>query len=275
MHLKASLAVVGLATILGGTAPTAGAQGVARPEPEPLFRRSELWGALALTAVTIALLPVDQAVAERLSHNRISDSLSGGDGHKNLTEPIANVNEYRLFYASAGTWAIARLAGRDRMSDLAWHATEAIVVSRILTDVVGGLAGRARPRVNMDAKDFELWRGFTTVGYHAFPSRHAAAAFAFATVLTKETKRYWPDATLWVAIPAYALATTVGFGRMYTDHHWATDVLVAAAFGYFAGAKVVRYSHTHPNNTLDRIMLGRRTDAAGEMQTLIGIQRNF
>ena len=38
---------------------------------------------------------------------------------------------------------------------------------------------------------------------------------------------------------------------MYNNRHWASDVIIGAAVGTFAGNKVVRYHHSHPGNKLD------------------------
>jgi hypothetical protein len=38
---------------------------------------------------------------------------------------------------------------------------------------------------------------------------------------------------------------------MYNNRHWASDVIIGAAIGTFAGNKVVRYHHSHPGNKLD------------------------
>ena len=57
----------------------------------------------------------------------------------------------------------------------------------------------------------------------AFPSSHAANAFAVAFVLA----RRWRKLT-----PAFiALAATVAWSRVYLDRHWLSDVVVAAAIG--------------------------------------------
>jgi hypothetical protein len=53
----------------------------------------------------------------------------------------------------------------------------------------------------------------------------------------------------------YGGATLVGLSRMYHNKHWASDVALGAAIGTFSGLKVVRYSHTHPDNKVDRVML--------------------
>lgn len=65
---------------------------------------------------------------------------------------------------------------------------------------------------------------------HSFPSGHSASLFANATFLTR---RYgWK-----FGVPAYALATYVGWGRVYSKkHHW-WDVVAGAAIG--AGSALI------------------------------------
>lgn len=59
----------------------------------------------------------------------------------------------------------------------------------------------------------------------SFPSGHTSAAFAMATVLADYHPKY--------AIPAYAIATTIGWSRVEVGaHHW-QDVVAGAALGYF------------------------------------------
>lgn len=61
-------------------------------------------------------------------------------------------------------------------------------------------------------------------GSHAFPSTHTAAAFNGATFLTRRYGWKW-------GVPAYAIATYVGWGRIYSDRHDIWDVLGGAAIG--------------------------------------------
>ncbi|MDE6218662.1 MAG: phosphatase PAP2 family protein [Muribaculaceae bacterium] len=60
--------------------------------------------------------------------------------------------------------------------------------------------------------------------YHSFPSGHTSASFATATFLQR---RYgWK-----FGVPAYTLATYVGWGRVFSkSHHW-WDVAAGAAIG--------------------------------------------
>jgi len=103
---------------------------------------------------------------------------------------------------------------------------------------------------------FGFGRGFGKKGkYQSFPSGHTTAAFAVASAVTSESRRWWPRG-VWVVAPVmYGGATLVGLSRMYHNKHWASDVALGAAIGTFSGLKVVRYSHAHRDNKVDRVML--------------------
>ncbi|MBI5168906.1 MAG: phosphatase PAP2 family protein [Candidatus Eisenbacteria bacterium] len=57
----------------------------------------------------------------------------------------------------------------------------------------------------------------------AFPSSHAANAFAVAVLLTRRWKR--------AAVPAFVFAALVAYSRVYLNKHWAVDVIAGAALG--------------------------------------------
>ena len=57
----------------------------------------------------------------------------------------------------------------------------------------------------------------------AFPSGHASAAFACATVLAWGSRR--------LAVPAFVLAAAIAWSRVYVGVHWPLDVLGGALLG--------------------------------------------
>ena len=161
-------------------------------------------------------------------------------------------------YVIGGTMYLAgRLSKNDRLADLGLHGTEALVVGEAVGFVVKGVVGRQRPYVRpRDPHSYQLFRGFgRSDAYRSFPSGHTTSAFAAAAAVTSETSRWWPGST-WIVGPAlYGGAALTGVSRMYNNRHWASDVLVGAGIGTFAGLKVVRYQHTHPGNRVDRWLL--------------------
>jgi hypothetical protein len=45
---------------------------------------------------------------------------------------------------------------------------------------------------------------------------------------------------------------------MYLDEHWSSDIAMGVFLGVFAGQKVVMYSHDHPDNRIDHVLLKPR-----------------
>jgi hypothetical protein len=166
------------------------------------------------------------------------------------------------FIIGGALYGIGVVADKPNLKDLGWHGTEAVLLASGITGVLKGVLGRARPDAFPDTRpsDFQFGKGFTVPDRTSFPSGHSTTAFAAAAAVTSEVNRMWPRYTWYVAPVMYGGATLVGLSRMYHNRHWASDVALGAGIGTFSGLKVVKYSHAHPDNLLDRIML--RTSAA-------------
>ena len=222
---------------------------------DPLFTQRDAWTAVAFVAATVAMFPADKRFAGRLQDPDVKENQI----FENAAVAVEQITSPGAYLIGGGLYLTGRLTGNERMADLGWHGTEAIIVATGTFVVLKGVFGRARPET-VDAEDprsFKLGRGFGGGPYASFPSGHTGTAFAAAAAVTSETSRWWPRSKWYIGTAMYGGATLVAVSRMYDNKHWASDVVMGAAIGTFAGAKVVRYHHTHPDNRLDRWILGR------------------
>jgi membrane-associated phospholipid phosphatase len=222
---------------------------------QPLFVRKDAYYAGGFILATIAAAPLDKYFAQRLQRPWVQEN--------RFLEKTATVFRWTgqpgAYFIGAGMYGIGRLAGNERMADLGLHGTEALVVGQLTGLVLKGTFGRARPYVNPEDPNpfqFKLGRGFRkNDGYRSFPSGHTVTGFAAAAAVVTETNRWWPSSTWYVGPLMYGGASLIGLSRMYNNKHWASDVLTGALIGSFAGRKIVRYHHSHPDNRIDDLLL--------------------
>jgi len=205
------------------------------------------------TVLTVAMFPADKHIAGQLQNKNTHTNRflnNAATGVELITTPGA-------YIIGGGMYAIGRWGGHPTLQDVGWHGTEAVLLSSLVTGALKATLGRARPYVVNDTNphDFKFGGGFTSTDRQSFPSGHTTTAFAAAAAVTSEMRRLDPRSVWYVAPVLYGGATMVGLSRMYHNKHWASDVVLGAAIGTFSGLKVVRYSHTHPDNKLDRFML--------------------
>jgi membrane-associated phospholipid phosphatase len=232
----------------------AGAQvGSADANAKTLFTWRDAALAGGFVVLTVAMFPVDRSLATRLQDS----STQASHVTRNAARSVQFIADPGSLFIGAGLYAVGRITKWQNVADLGLHGTEAVILSGAITGVLKDLAGRARPNVTADTNphDFGFGRGFRGGAYQSFPSGHATAAFAAASAVTSESRRWWPHEQWVVATVMYGGATLVGLSRMYNNAHWASDVALGAGIGTFSGIKVVRYSHTHPKNFIDRALL--------------------
>ncbi|MGH6821797.1 MAG: phosphatase PAP2 family protein [Methylocella sp.] len=99
-----------------------------------------------------------------------------------------------------------------------------------ISNLVKHAVGRPRPKF-MHAGNLEL-SPVAGSGWDSFPSGHATASFAVATVLAAKFPRW-----RWVILP---LAIAIAASRIVRGSHFLTDVAGGAAIGYVIGSVVAR-----------------------------------
>jgi membrane-associated phospholipid phosphatase len=252
-----------LAALLVAAAPAA-AQDLTKPDTAShrsgkLFTHRDLLIVGAFAAGTVAMFPLDRAVARELQDSSVQANglLSHG---ATAARVLGSPGGYVLPVAA---YVGGRVLHRPHLADLGLHTTEAVVMSRAITATIKSIAGRARPLRDVEKPfDYNLGRGFRNDDFSAMPSGHTSTAFAAASAATAEIGEWWPAHRHTAGLVLYGTATLVGLSRMYNNKHWASDVVVGAAVGSFSGWKVVGYTHAHPGNRLDRFFLRTRVGTA-------------
>lgn len=238
----------------------------------PLFTASDIVLIAGFTAATAAAAPADRWFTRELQ-----DEARQANRALNRGAAVFRVVGFPGGAIAGGTLYLVGVAsGERRVEDLGLHSVESIVIGNVITATAKIVAGRARPYVSKDnARNFKLLRGFGNDDYRSFPSGHATAAFAFASIMSAETSHWWPDSR-WIVGPImYGAATLTGVSRIYNNQHWASDVLAGAAIGTLTGIKVFRYQHSHPDNWLDKKFLraGVSVSNNGTLMPLLSVVR--
>lgn len=249
-----SVALTAPASVLAqGMPPSVPSPDSARHRPA-LFTRSDPFVLGAFIAGAALMRPLDKRIANEIREPESQTNRLASNAAKTFN-----------FLGSPGTliggvalYGVGRLAHFDHVADLGLHGTEAVIASAGVTYVIKGLAGRQRPShagVN-DPDDFAFGGGFTSGGSSSFPSGHATAAFAAATMVTLEARRWSHKSTWYVAPIMFGGATMVGVARLYSNAHWASDVVMGAGIGTLTALKVYRYNHvTTTGNRANRWLL--------------------
>lgn len=189
--------------------------------------------ALSVAGVTAGLLAIDPY------EGRYFHTTSAFQGFDRVF--TSNTTVLGTIIAPASLY-IAGLARRDaKMQRTALLAGEAVADAEIVTTVLKDIDRRARP-VTFTPPDnyWDSWfddKGSALRGNGSFPSGHAIAAFAIATVISHRYRTH-----RWAPFAAYGMATLVSFSRLSLSSHFSSDVFAGAVLGYSVSRfAVLRY----------------------------------
>jgi hypothetical protein len=133
--------------------------------------------------------------------------------------------------AGAGMFLWGHLSNDDEQRETGLLSGEAGVDAFIDTEILKYATGRERPFVGDG-------RGLFFKGGDSFPAQHAAISWAIASVIAHE----YPGPM--TQLLSYGLASGVSAARFAGRRHFATDILVGSALGWYTGRQVFR-SHSH------------------------------
>ena len=171
-----------------------------------------------LTFIGAGLLASDTAIEKHVptSSSTVSRAVTFSNGG---VAALAGVG------AGMYLWGYAK--GRDEPRETGLLAGQAGIDAFLETEVFKYMFGRERPFTGDNKGKF--FQGGTS-----FPSEHAAASWAIASVIAHE---YSGPITQFLA---YGAASGISIARIVGHQHFATDVLVGSALGWYTGRQVFR-----------------------------------
>ena len=188
---------------------------------------------LPLAAVTGTMIGSDQHTMNSLIH------INGNDQQHFNTLSNASVGALGALPAGMYLWSLNKYAPQAHETGLL--SGEALIDSVAVSEAIQFVSRRDRPDVNNAKGNF--FRSSPTNS--SFPSNHATAAWALASVVGDE----YPG---WLTRTAvYGLATTVSVSRVLAEQHFPSDVLVGSAAGWLIGHYVYRAHHNYTLNPFD------------------------
>ncbi len=166
---------------------------------------------------------------------------------RNRTTASDNIARYGLEPWGSGMYSMASMAAlylqgaitkNQRSKKASLMGVKTFFVTGLAANITKEIFGRHRP---FQAEEEAAHSGkplnpyifsgpLKNIHYNSFPSGHTTSAFAVATIIAEEYK----EKPL-IPVIAYTLAGLTGLSRINDNKHWASDVFIAAAFGYSMG----------------------------------------
>ncbi len=143
---------------------------------------------------------------------------------------FSNYALYSLIGGAGGAYVWGHITHNDHLSETGFLAGEAAINSTAITYALKGLTQRPRPLDGNGTAGF--FRGGSS-----FPSEHAAIAWSTASILAHE----YPGAL--TKLLAYGLASGITISRVTSKQHFASDVIVGSALGWYMGRQAYRAHH--------------------------------
>lgn len=183
--------------------------------------------ASAVLAASMGLYFYDRQIQTWVQEQRNSTT----NGISDAIRPIGQ-GQYAL--PAIGLFYIYGLAADDsRAKKTSLLCVKSFLISGMFTQVLKYATHRCRPS---DCEKHDSWKGpgFSSSDL-SFVSGEATTAFSLATVIASE----YGD-KLWVPPVAYGAATLIALARVNNNGHWASDVFMGAAIGYFTAKTITK-----------------------------------
>jgi hypothetical protein len=183
------------------------------------FHRTDAHWLLPSTVIVAALIGSDKSINDAI-----------GTAHAHTGKTASDAGLAAELGAAGAFWTLGKWKSNPHAAETGRLAYEAAINGMIANSAVQLMSRRQRPMSGPHSGDF-------LVGGSSFPSDHSAVAWSIASVVAHEYPG-WATRLL-----TYGTAATVSFTRIPAQKHFASDVLVGGALGWWIGRETYRAHH--------------------------------
>jgi undecaprenyl-diphosphatase len=152
---------------------------------------------------------------------KLLDNINPDDPNSVAWKTISN-SVYPLSLATPISILAAGYIKNDKaLRRKGWEIAGSLLINTVITQGLKYTVNRERPYDKYPT----LIHPYLIETDPSFPSGHTSTAFATATSLSIQFKKWY------VVVPSFAWATCVGYSRLYLGEHYPTDVFAGAIIG--------------------------------------------
>jgi len=190
------------------------------------WEKTDWLKASLVVGVTIGLYAYDQDIQDWAQKKRNGTTNDTARLFSSFGNPLVIVPALGGFYLYGYTQE------DKKARSTALLGLESFIVSSAFTNAIKFTTHRYRPG---EGNQYDKWDGpSSSTSNLSFPSWDSSSAFAVATVIASEYRD-----RPWIPPLAYGAAALTALSRINDNDHWASDVFLGSAIGFFTAKAII------------------------------------
>ena len=174
-----------------------------------------------LILLSVIVLFTNSCYAQNWDINLLQN-INPQNPNSNTFKTISNTAEPLCVAVPISMYALSLINNNQHLKKNAYQLVASLAVNVVVTEGFKIIVNRDRPFVTYPSTVFPI---STDEKNKSMPSGHTSFSFTTATSVYLMYPKWY------VALPAFAWATSVGYSRMYLGLHYPSDVLMGAVVG--------------------------------------------